>query len=63
MSRAGIKTLIPVLLALVTTDTRAGHVAAGVLLTAFVLVGVVGRRYERPTNLFRPERSQPASRA
>ncbi|MFF8837560.1 hypothetical protein [Streptomyces sp. NPDC015130] len=46
-SRAGIMTLIPVLLVLVTAATPAGFATAGVLFAVCVLAGVVGRRYER----------------
>ncbi|WP_282694235.1 hypothetical protein [Streptomyces sp. CC208A] len=46
-SRAGTMTLIPVLLALVFTETLVGYVAAGVLFAASVAVGAVGLRHER----------------
>ncbi|MGW6540670.1 hypothetical protein ACWGBV_05525 [Streptomyces sp. NPDC055051] len=49
-SRIGILTPIPLLLVLVGTDTVVGHVAAGALFAALVAVGVVGRRWDRPTS-------------
>ncbi|MEU3605625.1 hypothetical protein AB0E83_09220 [Streptomyces sp. NPDC035033] len=49
-SRIGTLTLIPVLIAVVSTDTLVGYVVTGVLFSTMVAVGVASRRHERRNN-------------